>query len=150
MKFRVERIKFDFSFAVFRLGFDDMLEVMQEDDPSDEQKSGNENGGNDDMSDSDDDDYEKKSDTAEDFSDITELAEDLQTAMAPERSTVDDGDDYEDIESAIPASTVKLDGDSNDNVDSGESSKSSSEQKSVDNDKELMPPPSIPLKTQSR
>lgn len=43
-----------------------------------EEETDNRNGDDDD---DDEKDYDKKSDTAEDFSDITELAEDLQTAM---------------------------------------------------------------------
>lgn len=39
------------------------------------------NDDDDDSGSDDNHDYEKKSDTAVDFSDITELAEDLQTAM---------------------------------------------------------------------
>lgn len=55
------------------MGIGNLLEVMheQELDAADD----NENADN------DNEDYDKKSDTAEDFSDITELAEDLQTAM---------------------------------------------------------------------
>lgn len=55
-----------------RLGIGNLLEGLENELESND----------DDDSDPDDNqDYEKKSDTAEDFSDITELAEDLQTAM---------------------------------------------------------------------
>lgn len=56
-----------------RLGIGNLLEVMHEQELEDSDK--------DDNSINDNEDYDKKSDTAEDFSDITELAEDLQVAM---------------------------------------------------------------------
>lgn len=57
-----------------RLGIGNLLEVMQEDEDSD------------DFDDADDavtnnGDFERKADTAEDFSDINELAEDIQIAQ---------------------------------------------------------------------
>lgn len=60
---------FDFN----RLGIGNLLEVMHEQEL--------ENSDKEDYSNNDNEDYDKKSDTAEDFSDITELAEDLQVAM---------------------------------------------------------------------
>lgn len=57
-----------------RFGIGNLLEVMH--DQEDESKDDNEDSTNE-----DNEDYDKKSDTAEDFSDINELAEDLQTAM---------------------------------------------------------------------
>lgn len=54
------------------MGVGSLLDVMHEelDDGDDSGDASNDN-----------EDYDKKSDTAEDFSDITELADDLQTAM---------------------------------------------------------------------
>lgn len=59
---------------LFRFGIGNLLEVMHEQELEDKDDSGS-------TSENDNEDYDKKSDTAEDFSDITELAEDLQTAM---------------------------------------------------------------------
>lgn len=56
-----------------RLGIGNLLEVMHEQEL--------ENSDRDENDINDNEDYDKKSDTAEDFSDITELAEDLQVAM---------------------------------------------------------------------
>lgn len=113
---------------------------MQEDENDDENKDDSLSRNNE--SNSDSDDYEKKSDTAEDFSDITELAEDIQITMQPEKLTSKPGDDYDDIEAAIPASTVKID-----LLQRNDSTKSdSNESKRTNNDKELMPPPSVPPK----
>lgn len=55
------------------MGIGNLLEVMHEQEL--------ENSDKDDNALNDNEDYDKKSDTAEDFSDITELAEDLQVAM---------------------------------------------------------------------
>lgn len=54
-----------------------------------------------------DDDYDRKSDNAVDYSDINELADDLQHLMqsASQPSNAISGDDY-DLEDAIPASKV--------------------------------------------
>lgn len=49
--------------------------------------------------------------------------------------------DYDDIESANPINTVKIDTKNKD---------STTKDNSTDNDKQLMPPPSIPLKSQIR
>lgn len=57
-----------------RLGIGNLLEVMQEDEDSDDfddAEDGATNNG----------DFERKADTAEDFSDINELAEDIQIAQ---------------------------------------------------------------------
>lgn len=56
-------------------------------------------------------------------------------------------DDYDDIEAAIPATTVRLDS-SNRVITQSKESETSSKDK--DNDKALMPPPSLPMKTQIR
>lgn len=128
-----------------RLGLDSLLgEVMQEDENEDvnNQDDGSSKNNENLDSNSDSDDYEKKSDTAEDFSDITELAEDIQVTMQPERSTSKHGDDYDDIEAAIPASTVKIDASQRNDAARADSD----EPKRNDNDKELMPPPSAPPK----
>lgn len=55
-------------------------------------------------------------------------------------------DDYDDIEAAIPATTVRVEPSARDSVKEGKGS----ETKSTDTDKKLMPPPSIPLKSQIR
>lgn len=60
-------------FNSFRMGIGNLLDVMEEHEF--ESRGTNENEEN------DNEDYDKKSDTAEDFSDINELAEDVQTAM---------------------------------------------------------------------
>lgn len=60
-------------FRMNRLGIGNLLEVMHEQEL--------ENSDRDENDINDNEDYDKKSDTAEDFSDITELAEDLQVAM---------------------------------------------------------------------
>lgn len=59
----------------FRFGIGNLLEVMHE------QELDGTDDNEDLVNDDDNEDYDKKSDTAEDFSDINELAEDLQTAM---------------------------------------------------------------------
>lgn len=59
-----------YRYNTFRLGVENFLDDMQDDESDD------------DMDDADamsNGDFEKKADTAEDFSDIHELAEDLQT-----------------------------------------------------------------------
>lgn len=56
----------------------------------------------------DDKDYTKKLDTAIDYSDITELADEM-TSMPPPQSYINtnvEGDDYDDIEDAIPVNKV--------------------------------------------
>lgn len=67
----------------YRLGLNNLLrEVIDEED-----NSTNENGDksseakNDDDDDDSDEDYDRKSDNAVDYSDINELAEDIQTSM---------------------------------------------------------------------
>lgn len=73
-------------------------------------------------------DYKNKDDSAEDFFDINELADE-----APAED-LDEKDDYDDIEKAIPAVKVGTEGksDSNDHSDkNGDAT----------NDKNLMPPP---------
>lgn len=56
-----------------------------------------------------DDDYDRKSDNAVDYSDINELADDLQLLMQSSASAAQlPGDDY-DVEDAIPASKVSAD-----------------------------------------
>lgn len=57
-------------------------------------------------------------------------------------------DDYDDIEAAIPATTVRVADLISKNQDSSQTK--DAETKSTNNDKELMPPPSVPLKTQTR
>lgn len=56
-------------------------------------------------------------------------------------------DDYDDIEAAIPATTLRVDMSTKDGI---KVETKEAEIKSTDNDKQLMPPPSIPLKTQTR
>lgn len=63
--------------ASFRMGIGSLLEVMQEHEL--------ENTDNSDNDANDNEDYNKKLDSAEDFSDINELAEDLQSAMQVRR-----------------------------------------------------------------
>lgn len=58
---------------IIRLGIGNLLEVMHEQELENQDEEGSPINDN--------EDYDKKSDTAEDFSDITELAEDLQTIM---------------------------------------------------------------------
>ena len=113
---------------------------MQEDCPS---PSSTDNDQTDDNNGSDDD-IDRKSDTAVDFSDINELAEDLQFLMQAENPPASTGDDYDDIEDAIPVNKVQAEG-----VVKSENA-SDGETKFSDNDKELMPPPSsAPLKSQN-
>lgn len=99
----------------------------------------------------DDYDYDKKSDTAEDFSEINELAEDLQSAMLPEKVATT-GDNYDDNDEKLEQNAVKVEPTTTDGEQSAreQSTNSSDEIKANDNDKELMPPPSVPLKPASR
>lgn len=76
-------------------------------------------------------DYKNKDDTAEDFFDITELADE-----APAELKSNPADDYDDIEEAIPAAKVGVDGAEKDDT-SGNIDKSGEKPA----DKELMPPP---------
>lgn len=101
--------------------------------------------------DNDDYDYDKKSDTAEDFSEINELAEDLQSAMLPEKAPAT-GDNYDEPDEKGAKSTDKTESSPKDGIESSkeQSTGASDETKSSDNDKELMPPPSIPVKPSSR
>lgn len=139
-----------------RLGLNSLLEVMQEDDTAENQLSqGRDSGlGSQDSAlpdnsqednDNDEYDYDKKSDTAEDFSEINELAEDLQSAMLPEKPPAT-GDNYDEVEKkpASKESTEKV-GDGSAKADDDEKEKND-DSKPSDNDKELMPPPSTPLK----
>lgn len=64
-------------------------------------------------------------------------------------TTVIPGDDYDDIEAAIPATTVRVDH-SNRNASNNNSQQKDSEMNATNNDKVLMPPPSVPLKNQIR
>lgn len=64
------------------------------------------------------------------------------TNKAPQAS-----DDYDDIEAVIPATTVRVEPSAR---DSAKAEGKGSETKSTDTDKKLMPPPSIPLKSQIR
>lgn len=99
----------------------------------------------------DDYDYDKKSDTAEDFSEINELAEDLQSAMLPEKVPAT-GDNYDDNDETLEKIAVKAESTTTDGEKSARepSTNASDETKANDNDKELMPPPSVPLKPASR
>lgn len=76
-------------------------------------------------------DYKNKEDSAEDYFDINELADE-----APAEDS-DSKDDYDDIEKAIPAAKVSVDG------TDGKSDASNHSDKNGDpaNDKDLMPPP---------
>lgn len=133
----------------FRLGLDSLLEELQQED-RDGGKSPNDNSADDANDKDSDEDYEKKSDTAIDFSEITELAEDLQTTMQAAKK--ENGDDYDDVEEAIPATKVSADAAEtvkNDSATDTNTNGNNNESKGKDNDKELMPPPSIPLKTQT-
>lgn len=125
------------------MGLDTFLEEIQGDERKTEDSDSNADSTNENDS---DDDYEKKADSAVDFSDITELAEDLQTSMQAVKTET--GDDYDDVEESIPASKVSADSGA---VIKGEmkSPTTDAEKKEENNDKELMPPPSVPLKTQT-
>lgn len=124
------------------MGFDSLLEAIQEDARTTHDASDK------DEDDDSDEDYEKKDDSAVDFSDITELAEDLQTTM--QATKVESGDDYDDVEDAIPATKVSVDNVASakeTDKDKPTASSSDGETKEADNDKELMPPPTLPLKS---
>lgn len=132
-----------------RLGLDSLLEEIQEDDRENGSAESDSKDGN--LDDSDDD-YDKKDDSAIDFSDISELAEDLQTAM--QGAKVDTGDDYDDVEKIIPATKVTVDSvtpasDEDKEMKSSTPPTPEGETKETDADKELMPPPTLPLKTAS-
>lgn len=75
-------------------------------------------------------DYNIKEDSAEDYFDINELAEDLPTSiLPPEPSKIEDADDY-DIEETIPAAKV--------------TAQKNGDEESIDTeskDHNLMPPP---------
>lgn len=75
-------------------------------------------------------DYKNKDDTAEDFFDINELADEAPA------ETKDPTDDYDDIEEAIPAAKVSADG-----SDKNDVSSHSEKNGEATADKELMPPP---------
>lgn len=75
-------------------------------------------------------DYKNKDDTAEDFFDINELADEAPAEIKDSR------DDYDDIEEVIPAAKVSADG-----ADQSESSSHSEKNGESTVDKELMPPP---------
>lgn len=100
-----------------------------------------------DQDDNDDYDYDKKSDTAEDFSEINELAEDLQTAMLSEKGPPT-GDNYD--ESEEEHGKNKSPSKNGEEATKEQSTTITDETKSNDNDKELMPPPSVPLKSTLR
>lgn len=72
-------------------------------------------------------DYKNKEDSAEDYFDITELADEAPAEVN------DPKDDYDDIEAAIPA--AKVSADNIDGVSNGEKNGDATD------DKELMPPP---------
>lgn len=104
-----------------------------------------------DQDENDDYDYDKKSDTAEDFSEINELAEDLQTAMLSEKGPPT-GENYDDTDEELAKNTVTTKSPSKNGEGSSKEQSTSiaDEIKSNDNDKELMPPPSVPLKSTLR
>lgn len=72
-------------------------------------------------------DYKNKEDSAEDYFDINELADEAPAEVN------DPKDDYDDIEAAIPAAKVSVD--NIDGVSNGEKNGDATD------DKELMPPP---------
>lgn len=116
--------------------------------------SGNESANREEQSqnENDDYDYDKKSDTAEDFSEINELAEDLQSAMMPEKARTTTGDNYDDVDEKPATDAAKDEPLSKDGEESSDQKSASTvdESKSGDTDKELMPPPSIPVKSTAR
>ncbi|XP_059612108.1 transcription initiation factor TFIID subunit 1 isoform X2 [Phlebotomus argentipes] len=147
--------------SLSRLGLNALLsEVISL--PSD--KSSRRSSGDDDSGDefrrqeSEDDtteeDFTTKADTAIDYSDINELAEDLPVTIEPSEAEKDNPEDDYDIEDAIPVNKVAVESGSSDaavkidddkpveNGNSGSASVSS-------DDKALMPPPSAPQKTAS-
>lgn len=95
------------------MGFNSLLhEVIKEDD---QPAASTDNGDNSDSgtdrtvnNNDSDEDYDRKSENAVDYSDINELAEDLQTLMKPPEQKTS-GDDYDDIEDAIPVNKVTAD-----------------------------------------
>lgn len=146
-----------------RLGLDSLLEVMQEDeDENDSDKEPNQSGSGSGaegtaqteptQNENDDYDYDRKSDTAEDFSEINELAEDLQSAMLSEKVQASTGDNYDETDDLVVKNTVKDEPLSKEDETSAkqQSTTISDETKSNDNDKELMPPPSAPIKSTLR
>lgn len=72
-------------------------------------------------------DYKNKEDSAEDYFDITELADEAPAEVKDSR------EDYDDIEEAIPAAKVTADG--------AEDSSHTGKNGEATDDKELMPPP---------
>lgn len=102
-----------------------------------------------DQDENDDYDYDKKSDTAEDFSEINELAEDLQTAMLSEKAPPT-GDNYDETDEENAKSIVTTEPKNGEGASEEQSTTITGEIKSNDNDKELMPPPSVPLKSTLR
>lgn len=75
-------------------------------------------------------DYKNKDDTAEDFFDITELADEAPAEAEDPRN------DYDDIEAAIPAAKVSVDG-----TDATDGSSHAEKNGETADDKHLMPPP---------
>lgn len=65
----------------------------------------------------------------------------------PSTKAASASDDYDDIEAVIPATTVRVEPSARDSV---KAEAKELEAKSTDTDKKLMPPPSIPLKSQIR
>lgn len=123
---------------------DNLLEELQEEERN-EEKSPNANNVDDSNDNDSDEDYDKKSDNAIDFSEITELAEDLQTSM--QAGKPESGDDYDD--KVEDNRNTKTSTDTNEKEQTDSATSTNSECKEKDNDKELMPPPSIPLKAQT-
>ncbi|XP_055699483.1 transcription initiation factor TFIID subunit 1 isoform X1 [Phlebotomus papatasi] len=144
--------------SLARLGLNSLLsEVISLPSDKDSRRSSREDDSGDEFrrqdseDDTNDEDFTTKADTAVDYSDINELAEDLPVAIEPTENKSQPEDDY-DIEDAIPANKVTVDGVSAEAVktedgrasENGTSANSSSI--STD-DKTLMPPPSLPQKS---
>ncbi|XP_037910415.1 transcription initiation factor TFIID subunit 1 isoform X2 [Hermetia illucens] len=120
--------------SLSRLGLNALLdEVIQTNEEDDEERNGNEEDSDDSQK---SDDFAKKDDDAVDYSDINELAEDCPVIKTEC-----------DIEDEIPASTVSID--SKDGIVTTVKTESGDGDNKRD-DKELMPPPSLPLRSSSQ
>lgn len=143
-----------------RLGLNSLLsEVISLPSDKDSRRSSREDDSGDEFrrqdseDDTNDEDFTTKADTAIDYSDINELAEDLPVAIEPTENKSQPGDDY-DIEDAIPANKVTVDGVSAEAVKTedgkaSENGTSASNSSMSADDKTLMPPPSLPQKSGS-